>query len=715
MKKIIFALMLLLTACVLCTGIAADDGFVFTADDIYTATSTGGGLAISDKLVNADNTVYFSVEANGQVDAGQDGTQINIKVSEMNGADFLLKDYPIFKMSYRSNIAADASLDFNLGMNYVGAATRLWGSKPAYTKDDKKSELILDLSKSFSGGENLGAAYSWDNVDDDSPVNYIRLKPYYSNAAMVESEHFYIEYIGFFKTEDDAKNYKHEGGLNVKMTELDLNFGAVRKYIGESFELVPVPSPSYASVDSVTYSSENPNIASVDANGKVTAVSAGDTYIVAKCADGLEAKCHVFVLAGKLPAVHFVPKSVASSNKITVNCLGDSITTYAPSPEGGKNYHDWWAAEYNVNNNDYGISGASLTSNGQNPFVDRFMDMEDGAELVIVKGGTNDFGGTSVGDINDKKTSTYAGALRTLMDGLIEKYPESQIVFLTPIKRCESGQTPATKNGYGNTLNDYADMVVALGELYGITTVNIYTPEELDFTSKVISKPGHDSEGKWHNAVCEDDRMPDGLHPSGKGHKILADYILNELVEKGVITVHENAFKDTINHWGCANIDYVVGRGLFNGVSESEFNPNGTMTRGMLVTVLARLAGDTENKSEYSYKDVSTDAWFAPGVSFAYSNGIVDSGDAFRPDDNVTREELADMLYRYAQNTGKNVELADIDFTDADSITESMKDSVAYCVNAGIIKGYNDNTFKPTNSATRAEVATMILRFVNAK
>ena len=133
MKKIIFALMLLLTACVLCTGIAADDGFVFTADDIYTATSTGGGLAISAKLVNADNTVYFSVEANGQVDAGQDGTQINIKVSEMNGADFLLKDYPIFKMSYRSNIAADASLDFNLGMNYVGAATRLWGSKPAYT------------------------------------------------------------------------------------------------------------------------------------------------------------------------------------------------------------------------------------------------------------------------------------------------------------------------------------------------------------------------------------------------------------------------------------------------------------------------------------------------------------------------------------------------------------------------------------------------------
>lgn len=715
MKKIVFNLLLLFTACVLCTGVAADDGIIFAADDLLDHTVTGGGLAVSDNFVSADNTVYFSAYANGQVAAGRDGTEITMKVADMNGGDFLLKEYPVLRMVYRTNIAADAMLDFNLGMNYIGTATRLWGYKSTYTKGDKKAEIIVDLSKSFSSGENLGAAYSWDNVDDDSPVNYIRIKPYYSNAAMVEGEHFNIEYIGFFKTEADAKNYKHEGGISTKMTALDLNFGAVRKYIGESFELVAIPSPIYASLDGVTYTSENPDIASVDENGKVTAISAGDTYIVAKSADGFEAKCHVFVLVGKLPAVHFVPKSVAVSDKITVNCLGDSITTYAPAPEGGKNYHDWWAAEYNIKNNDYGISGASLTSNGQNPFVSRYMDMEDGAQLVIVKGGTNDFGGTSVGDINDKKTSTYAGALRTLMDGLIEKYPESQIVFLTPIKRCEGGQTPETKNGYGNTLNDYADMVVALGELYGITTVNIYTPEELDFTSKVVSKAGHDSEGKWHDAVCEDDRMPDGLHPSGKGHKILADYILNELVEKGVVTVHQTAFKDTISHWGCANIDYVVSRGLFNGVTETEFNPNGTMTRGMLVTVLSRLAGDTENNSKYSYKDVSSDAWFAPGVSFAYSNGIVDGGDTFRPDDNVTREELADMLYRYAKNTGKNVELAEIDFADADTIAESMLDSVAYCVNAGIIKGYDDNTFKPGNSATRAEVATMIQRFVNAK
>ena len=71
------------------------------------------------------------------------------------------------------------------------------------------------------------------------------------------------------------------------------------------------------------------------------------------------------------------------------------------------------------------------------------------------------------------------------------------------------------------------------------------------------------------------------------------------------------------------------------------------------------------------------------------------------------------MLYRYAKNTGKNVELADIAFADAGSI--KAKDAVAYCVKAGIIKGYDDNTFKPANSATRAEVATMIMRFVKAK
>lgn len=184
--------------------------------------------------------------------------------------------------------------------------------------------------------------------------------------------------------------------------------------------------------------------------------------------------------------------------------------------------------------------------------------------------------------------------------------------------------------------------------------------------------------------------------------------LTGEEIERG------SGFADTLTHWGCDSIDYAVKERLFNGVTKTEFMPNNTMTRGMLAVVLARLAEDTENTSEYPFADVDKNAWFAKGVSFAYANGIVDAGVNFRPDDNITREELADMLYRYAKKTGKKVELTELAFADTDKISADKRDAIAYCVNAGIIKGYDNNTVNPTGSATRAEVATMIYRFMQA-
>lgn len=915
MKKILLLTLALLMMCSLCVAVSANDNYVYSATDMFGFTSSGGGITGGD-IVSEEGTLAIGFTSNGTVSNGADGTQLQINFKDIEGADFLLKEYPIVKMSYRSTIAAtDAYIDINLGMNYKGTATRLWGGKTTYDHSGKYTTYIFDASKIFTGGENI-SDYSWSNVDANSGVNYLRLKPYYQGKPMAKDEVFNIEYIGFFKTEADAKNYKFVKSTKTSLTGLDLNFEAMRKNVGESFTLTALPYPSFAEISGATFTSENPEIATVDKNGKVTAVSAGDTYIVAK-ADGFEAKCHLYVFAEPIPAVKFVPRSILTEANVVVNALGDSITTYAPSPMGGMNYHDWWAQDYYVQNNDYGISGASLTANGQNPFVDRYINMVDNADLIVVKGGTNDFGSTAVGNINDRVKTTYYGAVKYLMEGLIEKYPDKQIVFLSVIRRCEGGQTPDRKNGHGNTLFDYTDVVMELGKVYNIPTVDLYNVPELDFTSKLITKSYTDENGKWHDSKCEDDRMPDGLHPSGKGHEIIAEYVLNALVEQGVIeigdesdvesmedievtdykifkapelvkatieskvdilneTVKEDGteyasitagafkesldstygafnlkqlgadflikeypyvkigyktnieqrinsdillkrngkysrhwgivpayvkdgkphdiiinlntsiggaqdpgfttlddvdddssinefwfkpwgghtlaamtsdhyfnveyvaffksyveasafeygvtadpivkgsgFTDTLNHWGCDAIDYAVSRGLFNGVTETTFSPNGTMTRGMLVTVLSRLCKDTENKTAYPFTDVAANAWFANGVSFAYANKIVDAGNKFRPDDNVTREELADMLYRYAKNTGKNVELAEIAFADAGSIT--AKDAVAYCVKAGIIKGYDDNTFKPANSATRAEVATMIMRFVKAK
>ncbi len=176
-----------------------------------------------------------------------------------------------------------------------------------------------------------------------------------------------------------------------------------------------------------------------------------------------------------------------------------------------------------------------------------------------------------------------------------------------------------------------------------------------------------------------------------------------------------SGFTDTLSHWACDNIDYVVRQGLFSGVSTLEFKPNDKMTRAMLAVVLSRLGNDTENTTAHPYKDVSADAWFAKGVSFVYSKGICEPAEAFRPDDNITREEIADMLYRYAKVSGKTLGKAELNFADADKIDEDKREAFEYCVYAGIFKGNNDNTVNPDGEASRAEVSALLQRFVNAQ
>ena len=174
-----------------------------------------------------------------------------------------------------------------------------------------------------------------------------------------------------------------------------------------------------------------------------------------------------------------------------------------------------------------------------------------------------------------------------------------------------------------------------------------------------------------------------------------------------------NLFKDIDEgFWGRDAIDFAVLKGLFNGTTPTEFTPNGKMTRAMLVTVLSRLAGGA-GKDTCSFTDVNTNAWYANGVAWAEKNAIVAKGTKFRPDENATREELADMLYRYAQMLYKGSSLEGApEFADSKSVTPAYLDGVKFCTINGIISGYSDNTIRPKNSATRTEVATMIKRFV---
>ncbi len=166
--------------------------------------------------------------------------------------------------------------------------------------------------------------------------------------------------------------------------------------------------------------------------------------------------------------------------------------------------------------------------------------------------------------------------------------------------------------------------------------------------------------------------------------------------------------------WYADAVAYVRDNGLMGGTSDTAFDPEGTMTRGMLVTTLYRLAGapSLENKNlGYPYADVPGDAWYADGVYWARLTGVVSgySGERFGPDDPVTREQIAALLWRYA---GSPAAEAGEDFADAADISAYALPAVEWARANGIVTGVSGNRFLPGNSATRAQVATILRNYL---
>ena len=177
------------------------------------------------------------------------------------------------------------------------------------------------------------------------------------------------------------------------------------------------------------------------------------------------------------------------------------------------------------------------------------------------------------------------------------------------------------------------------------------------------------------------------------------------------------AFTDIQNHWAADNILFVASRGLLSGTSDTTFSPNTGMTRGMFVTALGRLAGiNPDSYKTGKFTDVKADAYYAPYVNWAAQTGIVEGVTAitFAPDTNINREQMAVIMENYAAKLGYTVPktLEAVTFADNASISSWAKEAVKSMQQAGILAGKTNNRFDPAGTATRAEVATVLRRFV---
>lgn len=170
--------------------------------------------------------------------------------------------------------------------------------------------------------------------------------------------------------------------------------------------------------------------------------------------------------------------------------------------------------------------------------------------------------------------------------------------------------------------------------------------------------------------------------------------------------------------WYHDAVNYVCEAGLMNGTSNTTFRPDDTTSRGMIVTILYRLAGSPdmpESNWGYPYVDVDAAAYYSTPVYWARINDLVTgySDDQFGPDDAITREQLTAMLYRYADYLGLDTDTGFIpdkyyDFSDYQSVSRYAANAMSWCVNKGIVSG-SDGKLNPQETATRAEVATMLM------
>ena len=179
------------------------------------------------------------------------------------------------------------------------------------------------------------------------------------------------------------------------------------------------------------------------------------------------------------------------------------------------------------------------------------------------------------------------------------------------------------------------------------------------------------------------------------------------------IIEHTKTFTDTQTHWAENAINFVTSHELYFGTSENTFSPDTAMTRGMLAVVLHNLESNPTTSQKLEFKDVKADTWYTNAVQWAADQNIVSGykNGKFGPNDNITREQLAVMLYRYAGSPAHSQN--ELHFADANHVSAYAKEAMQWAVEEGIISGTDNNTLNPKKNATRAEVAAMLMRLMH--
>ena len=464
----------------------------------------------------------------------------------------------------------------------------------------------------------------------------------------------------------------------VSVTGVSLNKKILSLYTGNSETLTATVEPSNATNKYVTWSSDKPEVATVE-NGKVTAKAAGTATITVTTEDGEKtATCTVTV----------TDKTYSITANTTALDFGSVYTGYAQP------------AAQTVTLTNTGNQSVTLVQ----PTAENF-EIGKLSETTLEPNASATF---TIQPKDNLPRGSYSEQITITGDNNVSETLTASFTVKEPPYTGKYSYEVSTSVGDHGSLT--VDRYATEGEKVTITVTpdEAYKLDDLSVTAggkEVTLTAGGDgtfsftmpsADVKISATFAED---PDWTEP-----------------EEPATDVSDLFIDIARDAWYKDAVQYAYDNGLMTGVSATEFDPEATTTRAMIVSMLARLEG-VESAESAGFADVAADDWYATAVNWAAASGITSgTGDGnFSPNTAITREQMAAILMNYAQYKGQDVSArATLDtYNDATAISSWANDVMSWAVAEGLLTGVTADTLQPQGAATRAQVAAILQRFLS--
>ena len=548
----------------------------------------------------------------------------------------------------------------------------------------------------------------------------------------------------------------------VAVTGVTLNKTELALFTGESETLTAKVAPADATNQAVTWSSDKPDVTTVE-GGKVTAVSAGTANITVTTADGnYTDTCTVNVTEPSYsitadttaldfgsaytgyaqPAAKTVTVKNTGNQPVTLNqpvstdnfevgtlsktelAAGDTATfTVQPKAGLAAGTYSETITVSDTNNNVTSSITASFTVKSRPSYnpptvseetIDAIADAQPGETVTV------DLSSGST-KLDKEVFEALAGKDVTLVidlgDGVSWMVKGSDVPEDADFTDIDMG---VTMNSDGIPV----EVVNAITGERDSVQITLAHDGAFGFTMTLTAPLGAENAGLWANlyhfneeanAMTFETAAPigsDGSVSLALSHASQYAIVIDDH-NHGVVTL---PFTDvSADDWFYDPVCYIYSQGLMTGTSVTTFEPNISLSRAMLVAVLHRLEGSPA-ASGSDFSDVADGDWYAQAVNWAASVGVVNGFDdgTFQPNAAITREQMAAILRNYAEYKGLDVTATGSlsTYTDANSVSDWAKDSVEWAVGSGLIGGYEDSTLRPQGTTTRAEVASVLQRYL---